>query len=171
MNRLLAATGGFTVLLACVALFLWSKGGRTAKDERAPTHAHCPECGLEIAYIPALAEKPCPHCGPQSGRMIATFGPANTPGSENVGVSTGGKVVAFIVVGLVVAQGLVYGWVLFQRHNRQRETEVQKRLLICYCPFCKRKIGYPATKIGAGIKCSRCKTAFPLPADGVPEEV
>lgn len=168
MNRLLACTGGATLLLIVVSAFWWVHASDTASDAKESyTHMHCPDCNLEVKYNLALENRPCAQCGPAGARMIPTVGPAGTRSADSGRMSTTGKILAYVTIALVVVQGLAYAWVLVARARRRAADAASNRPLVCRCPFCRRKIGYSPKKIGTGALCARCKTAFTLPADGV----
>jgi hypothetical protein len=123
---------------------------------------------LEMTYDPNLAGKQCPRCGPEGPVMVPTVGRRDQGGET--GPSTTGTALAAVTIALVVVQGGLYGWVVYDRWRRQAQNK-RANLLVCRCPFCKRKFGYPPHKIGAPMVCSRCKTTFALPATGVTERI
>ena len=156
--------------LPVVWALLFLAGCSGGKGKQAYTFMHCPECGLEMSYNPKLDGKTCPHCGPQGPVLVPTVGPAGGVDSDPAS-NARGRIIAVLVVGLVVVQGAAYAWVLRRRALKKAAAAAQQRVLTCLCPFCQRKVGYTAKKIGTGVLCPRCKTAFTLPADGTPVEV
>ena len=161
MKHMGVGIGFVAMFLAMVTLLVWLQGSAASThDKKALTHMHCPDCGLEIRYQGDLEGKPCPQCGTAGAKLLATAGPGKGR-SHEVGLT--GKILVAAVVSFVVVQGLGYVWVLRGRARRRAEEESKKRPLVCQCPFCARKLGYPAHKVGAGTLCPRCKTAFTLP--------
>jgi hypothetical protein len=155
---IIATTLGILLVLGGTAWLLFgSKAGENEKQKRL-THMHCSVCGEEIAYNPRAVDEPCAACG--SGAYVPTSG--SFQGKEEK-LSQTGKVFVYLLLAVVLLQGLAYVSVSRLRRMRQAVEEFHQRLVVCLCPFCQRKIGYPASKAGTGIFCSRCKTAFALP--------
>jgi len=155
-------TAAVLVLLG-LAITAWvlfpGDGFPSSKTAPRYTHMHCPECGDEVPYTPTLVKKQCVSCG--KGTYTPTVGPV-TEGRG--GGSQGAKLFTFLLLGAFLLQGLAFLAVWRLRALRQAAERTQNRMLICRCPFCKRKLGYPAAKVGTGIICTLCKTAFTLPA-------
>jgi ribosomal protein L37AE/L43A len=168
MKRLAIGAGAALVFAACVASLYALQGGFKTPEAKAFTHVHCPECEQEMKYRPELDGKACPQCGPQQ-KLVPTVGPHRAGESRQEGKL--GKLLVSVVVAAVLLQGGFYGLYLYQRARRRAEEEAQNRVLVCRCPFCTRKIGYLAKKIGTGMICSRCETAFVLPSELEAEEV
>jgi hypothetical protein len=123
------------------------------------THMHCSECRDEVAFDGRKVGTTCVSCG--QGTYTATAGSILDGGEA---LSAGGKALVFLLVAAVLLQGLVYLGVIRLRALRRAEEEARNQMLVCRCPFCQRKIGYAAVRIGSGVVCSRCKTAFSLPS-------
>ncbi len=169
MHRLALGAAAFFAFAALTAFFLWLQGARSADRAGAFTHMHCPDCGMELRYDAAKEESPCPQCGPAGPkRMIATVGPRR---DQRASVGWLGKTLVAMLGALIPTLGALYGWILYAAARRRTEEQTRKRPLVCACPFCSRKIGYPAQKVGMGAVCPRCKTAFVLPEGIVLEEV
>ena len=160
-----ATMAGFALL---TAFFLWLQGGARSAQRAGPfTHMHCPECGLEMTYNAAKEGSSCPQCGSDGPKMIATVGPKR---EQRSGVGPVGKTLVAMLGALILSLGALYAWILYARERRRAEEEARNRPLVCHCPFCERKLGYPSRKIGTGTVCPRCKTAFLLPEGVVLEE-
>jgi hypothetical protein len=101
--------------------------------------------------------------------MVATVGTAASQESSRE-ISLAGKGLVFGVVTVVLLQAMAYLWFMHLRARRQQEEDSKLKIMVCRCPFCNRKIGYAVVKIGTGAMCPRCKTAFILPEDGLPED-
>jgi hypothetical protein len=169
MHRLALGAGTLLGFAALTALFLWLQGGaRSAERAGSFTHVHCPECGLEMRYDASQEGASCPRCGPSGPKMIATVGPKR---EQRAGVGLLGKTLVAMLGASILTLGMLYGWILYSGARHRAEEEASKRPMICHCPFCSRKIGYPARTIGSGAVCPRCKTAFVLPEGAVLEEV
>ncbi len=152
------------MFLILTALLVWLQGGfRSATQGKKLTHLHCPECLLEMTYLAAKDGQPCPQCGGSGPKLVATVGPYKERNGPAGQVSIVGKTLVAALVALVFDLVLLYGWSMYMRARRRAAEEAINMPLICHCPFCSRKIGYPARKIGAGAVCPRCKTAFMLP--------
>jgi len=168
-ERAVVCASAFLSFLALTALLLWLQGDSGSSTQgKKFTHMHCPECMLEMAYLAEKEGIHCPQCGGSGPKLVATVGPYKDRHLHQVSMT--GKISAAVVVSLVVVLGLSYGWVLYSRVRRRAAEEALNQPLICHCPFCSRKIGYPPRKIGTGIVCPRCKTAFALPEGAVLEK-
>ena len=146
-------------------LFLGVLGGgwRSGKAS-AYTHMHCAECSLEITYNSALEGKSCPQCGVAGPKMISTVGPisdkANVPSG---GLWSLGNIFAATVLALAATTSSFYAWFVWAGVRCRAADKAQNQIMVCPCPICSRKIGYPTRDIGKTGLCSRCKTAFVLP--------
>ena len=164
-ERAVVCASAVFLFLALTALLFWlQRDSGSSTQGKKLTHMHCPECLLEMAYIADKEGQPCPQCGGSGPKLVATVGPYKDRHLHQVSVT--GKILVAALVSLVVALGLAYGWVIYARMRRRAAEEAFNQPLICHCPFCSRKIGYPPRKIGQGIVCPRCKTAFTLPPEG-----
>ena len=170
------------IVLAGAALVLMVLGGMTwllfadylfpkADAELHYTHMHCPECGEEIPYNTALEGEPCVAC--QKGNYLPTVGPFQEGKKK---ASLGTRLVIFFLFAGLLGEGLAFLSIWRLGRLRQDAAKAESRLLICCCPYCRRKLGYPISQVGTGVRCSRCKTAFLLPPayqaePGEPEEL
>jgi DNA-directed RNA polymerase subunit RPC12/RpoP len=166
-NRWPITAGVF--LLSGLAWLLFGSSARYVDGQPVYTHMHCPICQEELPYVKRLDGTECPECG-QGAVYVPTFG------SIKEGTAAGplaARIVVFVVVAAVLIQGLAFLAMRRDRLQRQAEEKRRCQLLICLCPHCQRKIGYPAFKAGTGAACPRCKTAFFLAAqvDAEVEEV
>src|SRR4051812_42102705 len=162
MNRLLIGMVATTGLIALVTLLLWLQEQPDRPAGKEYTNLHCPECRLELTYSAAQDGKPCPQCGASGPRMVPTVG-SFVSGEADRGPGRFGNFLAAFVIASALVEAALYGWVLRERARARAEEEARLRQLVCRCPFCSRKIGYPQTRIGTGAVCARCKTAFLLP--------
>lgn len=163
LQRALLGGCAAILFLLLTVLFVWLQGdsGSTAKDKKF-THLHCPECLLEMTYLAAKEGQPCPQCGGSGPKLVATVGPYKDRHRGQASIV--GKTLVAALVALVLVLAFLYGWVYYLNARRRAEEDARNQpSLVCHCPFCTRKIGYPARKIGAGVVCPRCKTAFTLP--------
>jgi Zn finger protein HypA/HybF involved in hydrogenase expression len=167
MTRWLAVLAALTLVATGVGMFWWVRGSSGSALGSAPpyTHMHCPECFLELPYNAVNSFKPCPHCGSSGPKMVPTVGRRGEELTGGVGVV--GRWLAGATITLVVVQAGLYAWLVYARWRRVAAEEASKQPLVCRCPFCNRKIGYPPNKVGAGTICPRCKTSFMLPAVGI----
>lgn len=161
-DRLVVASAAVvTIILTLSAWLLF--GGTGAAGENEPekrfTHMHCSACQEEIAYDARGAGQTCATCG--AGTYVPTVG-SMQDGEESVGFT--GKVWMYLLLAAVLLQALAYLTVSRWRGMRRAAEEFRNRLLVCRCPFCQRRIGYPAPRAGVGVVCPRCRTAFVLPA-------
>jgi hypothetical protein len=96
-------------------------------------------------------------------------GPHKGRGTGESGLA--GRVLVGVLIALVVVPAGLYVWVLYSQARQRAQQEAQNQYLVCHCPFCARRIGYPMKKVGEGSLCPRCKTAFTLPEGEVLDEV
>jgi len=155
--------GGAALVLLILGMTGWMLFGDGGDSDRPGTgtrytHMHCSECGDEVPYTAAVARKPCVSCG--KGTYLPTVGSVQETGGLG---SPGAKIVFVLLLAAFLIQGLAFLGVWRLRVLRKSVEEVQNRKLVCRCPFCQRKLGYRASRIGSGIVCSQCKTAFTLP--------
>jgi len=150
------------MFVALTAFIYWLQNGfHLVEPKKEYTHMHCPECQLEMAYNVKLEGKSCPQCGGSGPKLVPTIGPSQR--KEAFGeIGPVGKLSVAAFLALLMTLASVYGWTLRNKARQQAEIEAQNRMLVCLCPFCKRRIGYHAKKQGTGTKCPRCKTAFAL---------
>jgi len=171
MHKIVAGLGAGIGFVALIMVFMWLQGGSDSANPgktKPFTHMHCPECALEMPYSAPQASKPCPQCGPQGARLIPSVGPYSA--SEAHGhVGMVGKLMVALALAVPLYGGLLYFAIMRQRARLAAAEAAQRRQVICHCPFCQRKLGFPASLIGAGVVCRRCKTAFTLP-EGEPSE-
>jgi hypothetical protein len=145
-------------ILAGTAWWLFG-GNESAEGENTPlryTHMHCSACKEEVPYNPRQVGKPCEACD-AGGVFVATVGSLEEQ-TNSEGILT--KVIVLAVVGAVLMQGWLYLSVLRLRGMRTAAAAARDRTLVCQCPFCRRKIGYPAARAESGLVCPRCKTGF-----------
>jgi len=135
--------------------------------ETAYTHMHCPVCEEEVIYSARTVGSECPSCG-NGTVFVPTVGSIR---EGTIGPGTGGKLIVFLVLILVLVEGLAFLALKRFKVLDQREEESRNKLLICRCPYCKRKIGFRVAKAGTGGVCPRCKTAFCFVIDGETEKV
>ncbi len=121
---------------------------------------HCPVCEEEYPYNPQAASLKCGSCG--HGGFIATAGPFKEAG-EDKGIWT--KLILFTLVASILVQGWAYVAVLRLKALRRADEETRTQVMVCRCPYCGRKVGFPAFKSGSAGTCPRCKTAFVLAAN------
>jgi hypothetical protein len=170
MKRIAFGLGTVAAFIGVAAMVVWLQGGLTPSQKgKAATHLHCPECGLEVSYKADLEGKWCPQCGAGGPKMIATVGPYK--GQRKAETGPAGRILVGVLVALVVVPAGLYVWVLYSQARQRAEEEARNQFLVCHCPFCARKIGYPMKKVGEGSLCPRCKTAFTLPEGEVLDEV
>ncbi len=165
-NRFLMGVAGSVLIVLLSSWGLFRDSFSTKKPNY--THLYCPSCEQEMRYDPAKAGKKCPFCLQSGAENAADLIPAIGGGDSRVlasGTSSTGKLLVLIVIILVVIQVDFLLWYIYRQERRRQEEAYQNRVLICRCPFCQRKIGYSARKIGEGVACPRCKTAFVLPAE------
>ena len=155
------------LFLVTAVFFLWVQGVFNVGSRKAYTHLHCPDCGLQTIYQATKEGAPCPQCGPGSS-MVPTVGSWHGHSGGDVGLA--GKVMVAVFGALLASMAALYGWILRERARRREEQETQNQMHVCLCPFCSRRIGYPANKIGSGALCPRCKTGFALPEGVLAEE-
>jgi hypothetical protein len=152
---------GAALVLSVVGAMAWALFGNGAwpgESSAGPryTHMHCPECGDEAPYSPAVVGKRCVSCS--KGTYEPTFGSVR----EGGGVGRRGKVIPFVLVSAVLVQGLALLAAHRLRLRRQAAHRAGSRLL-CICPFCRRKHAYAAARAGHAAVCARCKKVFTLP--------
>jgi hypothetical protein len=165
MNRLLVVLAVLTFGLIFVGMFWWLRPTPAAEKEgKLLTHMHCPDCFLELPFSKGMENRSCPHCGPSGPKMIATAGPRATAEKARPGPGVVGSALAAATIALVLVQACLYGMILLTRSRRHARESQQAEPLVCRCPFCSRKIGYPPQKVGSPTVCARCKTVFELPA-------
>jgi hypothetical protein len=143
---------GASLVLIALAVTGWVLWGGTGSHGNY-THIHCSACAEEFPYRATLAGNKCPVCG--NGVYVPTTGSIKDGAAEG-----GAKTAVFLVLVLVLVQALAYVAAVRLRALRQAATAALNQLLICRCPYCGRKIGFPASKNGVGGICPRCKTAF-----------
>jgi hypothetical protein len=161
-DRLVVASAALLVLLLGLSawvLFGGSVSGEESGSARRFTHMHCSACREEMAYDPKGVGQTCGTCG--GGVYVATVGSLD---DQDNSLSSTGKVWVFLLLAAVLLQAAAYVTVARWRRLRHAAEEFHNRILVCRCPFCRRKIGYRAPQAGAGVVCPRCKTAFALPA-------
>jgi hypothetical protein len=164
-DRVVLAGSGLALLLLLLVgagLFadraLWS-------DQQRRDLLRCSVCGEELPYSKALDGKPCSVCGE------GVFRPGVDAGSGgSAPPSLGSRVIVFACVGGVLVAGVAYLVVRRLGQLRMEDARHRNRKLVCRCPYCERKIAYPASRVGEGAVCSRCKTAFSLPGADQAEE-
>lgn len=160
---------GAGIFCTVTILVMWLQGTFTqVLASKSFTHMHCPKCELEVTFAAANFGKPCPQCGPSGPAMVGTIGLRAENKYGAVG-SRWGNLIAASVIGLAVAGSFVYAGLLYARKQAIADEQVKNRPIVCRCPHCTRKIGYPVQKVGMTTVCSRCKTAFTLP-EGMPLE-
>jgi hypothetical protein len=161
-DRLVIGSGALVVLF--LGLAAWQLfGGSDAEADNDPgkhfTHMHCSACKEEMAYDPRGVGQTCAMCG--AGVYVATVSSLE---DQEESLSVTGRIWVYLLFAAVLLQALAYITVAHWRRLRRAADEFLNRLLVCRCPFCQRKIGYRAPRVGAGVVCPRCKTAFELPA-------
>jgi hypothetical protein len=137
-------------------LFARSNPEPASRLKRGFTHIHCPSCGDELAYDRSLVGEPC-----NSGEVyVATVGPSR----DSIDEQSAGRWVLFSLVSALTIQGATFLVVWRLRSVRQALEAERARRIECLCPYCQRKVRYPASRGGTGFACAKCKTAFVLPA-------
>ena len=163
----LATTGSVLAVLLVLGWLLFGDILSGDKKRTTFTHMHCPVCKEEHAFNAKLAGKPCTNCE-TGGTLTPTVGSI----ADGVPVSTGAKVIVYLLLAAFLVECVAYVSVRRLRALRAAEEEIRNRMVVCSCPFCQRKVGYRAPKAGTGFVCSRCKTAFRLPApEGEPVQI
>jgi hypothetical protein len=166
-----AIAAALVCMLAC-GIVAWSMfgggGGGVGKDGKKKKivymFMHCPECLDEMPYNTNL--KTCNNCE-AGAALVPTERSIRDEGPQ---MSARGKLVVLLVVIAVLGQATAFFLVYRYRLLKRLEEAYKNRVLVCRCPFCKRKLGYNAQKIGSGVTCPRCKTAFVLPKPVEEEE-
>jgi hypothetical protein len=152
-DRLVLVAAALVLTALAATGWLLFVGAEAATDSY--THMHCSACQEEFPYIARLAGSHCAVC--ENGNYISTVGSVKD-GAGTVGVAA--RVVVFVLVAAVLLQGLTYLAVVRSRALHEEKAAARQRTLLCRCSYCRRKIGFPASKEGAGGVCPRCKTAF-----------
>jgi uncharacterized paraquat-inducible protein A len=154
LNDRLSLSAG-AMVLAVLAGAAWALFGGASEETERYTHMHCSACQEEFPYVARLAGARCAVC--EKGIYIATVGSV----TDNAGaIGAGPKMAVFALIAAVLVQGWVYLAVVRGKALRQERAAARRRTLVCRCPYCRRKIGFPASQEGAGGVCPRCKTAF-----------
>lgn len=140
----------------------WAFYGRTkptpdARTQKAVlfTRVVCPACEWERPYDSALEGQICPNCN--AGASLVG---AQNPNSGDANTGRG------LACGLVMLTVLSAGTLFVRRRVRTLEgaaTDEINRPTTTQCPFCGRRVRYPAARAGEVFNCSRCKTTFLLP--------
>jgi hypothetical protein len=168
-------TVGVALGLAVLAATAWGLYGRAWSARKAAyTHLYCPGCDVDIPFDAKKVGKKCSFCSKENPVDPPELIPAIGRGDKRIlatGTSSFGTHMVFLVVLLVVFQLEALLWYYHRRDLRRQEEAVKNRVLVCRCPFCRRKIGYTAARIGLGVACPRCKTAFVLPLEDEAEAV
>ena len=156
-DRIVVIGSGIVSLALVTAAFALFSGAGGAP---VYTHTHCPACEEEYPYNARSAGAKCGRCG-YDGVLVATAGPFKE--AEGADGALTKALLATLFVAIVV-QGWAY--VVFMRLKalHRAEDDARKQVLVCRCPFCGRKVGFPAYKFGSAGTCPRCKTAFVLAA-------
>ena len=116
---------------------------------------HCPACGLETMYNPAMQGSPCIQC--KKGRFVAT----KTAVNDESSLSNTSRWTLLGIVLLIVVQALIYAC----GTNIGVPSAEEALLCKCRCPVCKRKYSYRASSSGLIMRCTRCKSEFQLPVE------
>ncbi len=154
-DKIVRAGAGFALAaLTATGWLLFAGSGDS--ENNGYTHMHCPVCEEEVPYSARLAGSECPSCG-TGAVYVATRGSLR---EGTIGPSTGAKILVFLVVSVVLGQGLALLACQRSRVLHEREEEARNRLHVCRCPNCQRKIGFRAAQVGTAGVCLRCKTAF-----------
>ncbi len=156
---------GAVISLLLVGELSWDTFGEVLFGVRGKpnyTHAHCSACLFEFNYVAGMEGKTCPRCHGARSQLIPTLGQL-ARGGYTPGRLRWGRVVLFLVVTIVVVQGMVFLCLWRARVHRQHESEILNQRYRCQCPFCGRRLGYSSSKAGTGAICPNCKTAFLLP--------
>jgi Zn finger protein HypA/HybF involved in hydrogenase expression len=156
---LLGATGLVLLILAGAGWSLFGGQAKYVDGQPVYTHMHCSTCLEEMPYVARLAGTDCPACG-QGAVYVPTFGSVKEGSASG---PLGARIVVFFVLAAVLVQGLIYLAARRIRSLGEAQEKIRLELLICRCPYCQRKIGYPAFKAGNGGVCPRCKTGFTFP--------
>jgi hypothetical protein len=136
------------LVLAALAATAWLLFGGAEEAAASYTHMHCSACQEEFPYIARLAGSHCAIC--ENGTYTPTVGSVKD-GAGAIGAAA--RVVVFVLVAAVLLQGLAYLAVVRSRALREEKAAARQRTLLCRCPYCRRKIGFPASKEGAGGVC------------------
>lgn len=152
-NKGLVIGGVFAVLMLAATLY-FTLGGSAKKGEE-PRFLHCPNCLNEMMYSAKMSGQPCLACGEKGAYLKPTVQSINAP-------SRTGSLVAMFFIVFVLGEVVVYLYFL-RRQAITSQTAVIPRLK-CRCPKCKRKIGYPANKVGIEAICPGCRKTLTLPA-------
>jgi hypothetical protein len=158
-DRIFLGSAAITLGLLSVAAWLFFGKSEPERKEKGPkrfTHVHCSACKTELPYNARLVDQECDYCT-KNGKYVATVGSIL---EQEPPESGGNSLLVFLILAVVIVQVLAYIGIVRLRSLRDAEDKLLNRVLVCACPFCKRKIGYPATKADTAIVCSRCKTAF-----------
>jgi hypothetical protein len=149
--------------------FAWLKWPAGQAAEKAPTAQdlvlRCPSCKLEWPYSPDQENKvvPCPKCGPTKGVVLAAV-----PKKSRGFLAAGGGNMKFIIylTGAVV-------WLLFANYCFYvlrpvlKARNKDKDFFIFSCPWkCGRQMGAYPRQAGQPCICPYCKKKLFYPAPG-----
>lgn len=158
-DTLFLGVAAFAVVVTVgLAWYLFDLGA-PAKPATAQrfTHMHCPKCGEEISYNPQGAGRVCATCA--GANYVPTIGTLEDIANEP---SQSGAITFFVLVILVLVQGLAFFGAMRSKYLRDRAFDVRNRKVLARCPFCKRKVSFPVSKAGTWTTCYQCKTAYQL---------
>lgn len=142
----------------------WAFYGR-AKPETAASKAQkavfftrvvCPACEWERPYDSALEGHVCPNCN-AGASLVGAYNPNAADGNTGRGLACGLVMMTVVSCGTYLVRRRVLAI------NRATAHELH-RPAVTPCPFCGRRVRYPASRAGEVFSCSRCKTSFLLPA-------
>ncbi len=161
-----AVLGASILCVALGALLWWSTFGRKADADNVKvstsfTHLHCPSCKTEMPYRAISDGKPCITC---KSPYLPTVGSWKNGGQSGDKINWG-KTAIFAIVSLILVECWAFVYIHRSRALSRIVDESNRQVLLACCPFCERKIQYSISRIGTGVICAKCKTAYVLPGE------
>jgi hypothetical protein len=153
-------TLGACLVVSLLTGFLLFGSKSSARKRQDYRFMHCPKCGMETLYNAEYAGGPCIKC--KQGRLTGTY---ESMADSRVGsLSSAGRIGVFLFVLALEIQVILYLWLTSSRAPGAQEPEPQVK---SRCPLCKRKLGYPVSKIGTRGRCPGCKKEITLPGESI----
>jgi hypothetical protein len=110
----------------------------------------CPDCGKEL---PSGGE--CPYCLLQKREKSGGKAQTAEPTSRL------GRYLAWSLVGFTVLLGAVHLALIARQRRRDLRSEEDEQLKT-KCPYCKRRVRFPAHLAGTSGSCPTCKKRIPF---------
>lgn len=153
----LAGFAAAMIISVAAGWMLFTKSDSESPKSKIFTHLHCPACEEEITYSQGLEGQLCETCGGEA--YVPTVGPFR----EEKGSGRWGRALILLVIAAIAFQSAIFLAAARLKHLRRVADEALKERFVAACPYCNRKVKYPAFKAGSGFVCVKCKTAFVLP--------